>query len=277
MAWVSTKEVHRGREFHGGEKFVRSYKRSWLIQTDNKNDNVTYVANNSGLPLPYSSYPDDIYALRLGLDVVPAGDESGILWEASAMYSTQYDTQQQNNPLQRPPLYVATGSTYTQIIAKDIQNKVILNFSGDYYDPPPEINAPRGGIKVTVNKGDLPSILADISTYVGAVNGDSWQSNNPRTWLCMSIESGQLQVENGIPFYAVTYEFHFRRETWDANLLEIGYNGLSGGKKCKFKSDVPQLLKKVDASSVRRQTDPTQASFTAWRVYPEASFSALGF
>lgn len=280
MAWVSTKEIHRGRSFTGGEKGTRTYKRGWLIQRDSSADTVFQVANTSQLPLPYEPYPEDQFALRLGMDVTPAGDESGVLWEASATYSNQYDSQSSTNPLQMPALYQCASQQYTRPVTKDIKTgQTILNLAGDYYDPAPEVDDSRGIIQVTKN---LPTFPLSLMQYVNAINSDSFFNNAPRTWKCNAISSGSLQNSNGYSYYAVTFEFQYNPDTWVKKILEIGYNGKKAdGTKIAFKVDKPSLLvKRYDSSNklvIGRSSDPNDAIFTDWYVYRELPFSVFGF
>jgi hypothetical protein len=286
VSWVWTKELHRGRTFKQAEKNVRTYTRNWLILTNDRNDRQLFVANNSALPTQYTPYPDDPFALRLGLDVNPHGDESGMLWEASATYSTNYENQKDQNPFNRPPLMTITCGTYTVPVLKEVtssggEGKTITNWAGDYYDPLPEKHAPQGQIKFKRNEPELP--LPAISKYVGKVNSDNWFNNAPRTWLCMGINCGELKNENGYQFYEVDYEFHFKEKNWDAKLLEIGYNGLNEGKKFKFNYEVPQLLWKIDDQNIDYIPKDIplagalkMATFTSWKIYEEAPFNDLG-
>lgn len=282
MAFVSKKELHRGRSGTIAEKGVITYKRKWIIQRDTSADTLFIVLSTSGLPLVYEVYPEDTRALCTNIEATPTGDETGTLWEAEATYSTQFDNQQQSNPILRPPLYSCQSQQYTRPVARDTDGTPIMNLAGDYYDPPPEMDDARGTIIVSKNQSSLP--LAQMN-YVNAINSDQFFNNGPGTWKLNAISSGNIQTEGGTTFYTVTYEFAYRPEGWQPRLLEIGYNGLTAdGKKVKFNSDRPRLLKDNGPSgvingahTVGKTDDPSAAIFTKWKVYRELPFSVFGF
>ncbi len=283
MTIAAVNELHRGRIYSGGEKFVQTFERTWQIRTTSSADDQFYVANNSGLPLPYSPYPNFPFALRLGLDVRPTGDESGILWEAHAIYSTQYDTpQQDSNPLNRPVLYSGNQSRFTLPAFKRTDNgKAILNLANDLYDPPLMLDDDRMGLQFMRNEAYPP--IAAMRAYRRAISSDSFQGDAPKTWKVVSITFGNQQFENGVTFFQVTYTFEYNPDTWEASVLEQGYNGINAaGKPVSFEKDTPQLLIKPVAGNnlVRAMTKDEiaagQFTFTKQPIYNPVPFSTLG-
>ncbi len=283
MAFVWKKELHSGRSFEASEKGVVTYERAWRILTDDKADDQLFVANNSGLPLLYSVYPGDPRAKLFPLSVRPDGDESGLLWIATARYTSKTDEQQSASPLERPAQWTGGMAQFTRPVTRDRFNTPILNYAGDPYDPPPEIEEDRISLIAVRNEAYIP--FDKIRQYKNATNSDEWCGAEPRT-LKVRITFGELQEENGYKFYPVQYEFAYNPDKWDLTLLEIGYNGVSsavlGGKKVKL-GDEPQLLKRIAAGgssddffSVGVEKEASQANFTAWRVRPEVPFSNLG-
>jgi hypothetical protein len=284
MSVVSIAPLHRGRAGDGDDKYVRNYEQTWLVITDDPTDGPCVIGNAAGLPGRYFAYPDDPFALAIGSDVKSAGDETGLVWEVTLKYSTKYDVnQQQENPLDRVPRWSSGGQHFSKVAAKDngLANsnkpKPILNLAGDAYDPPAEIDDSRMVLRVVRNEPVLP--LQAQMTYANAVNSDQWNGAPVRTVKVESIESGELQNENGVQFYAVTYTFHYRPETWDLSILEQGYNGLSfktgNPVKVPLGGDHPKLLQFQAPAGVTFTDDATQATFTKWRVYPEAAFANL--
>lgn len=275
MAFVRKDELHSGRTYEAGEGGVVTYERVWRIRTDSAADDQYYVANNSGLPALYSPYPNDSRAKLFPLSVRPDGDESGLLWLATARYSSQTDNSQPEiNPLNRDARWSGGAAQFTRLVTRDNSNTAVLNYAGDPYDPPPEIDDDRISFVAVRNEPAIP--WTRINTFKGAVNASPWNNAAART-VKVRITFGDLQKENGYQFYPVTYNFDYDPNTWDLSLLEIGYNGIQNivtDFKVKL-GDEPRLLKRV-GSNVTIETDPANANFTKWRVRPEIDFNSLG-
>ncbi len=94
--------------------------------------------------------------------------------------------------------------------------------------------------------------------------------------------SGEIQFENGQQFYSVSYEFHYRAETWIVKLLEEGTRAIVAIGNGKFSEisagDSPKLLVPFPglAGSCTFTDDPTKAVFTSWNGYNTSTFGDLG-
>lgn len=52
--------------------------------------------------------------------------------------------------------------------------------------------------------------------FVGKVNDSNWNGEPPRTWLCTRIDG---RSDDGGKTYITTYEFAFKEDTWDVDLV----------------------------------------------------------
>jgi hypothetical protein len=284
MAVGTAKPLHRGRQLDVDEKGVREYERPYLVVTTSALHGPWDVIQAPGLPALYTPYPDDPLALRVGLSPRGSGDESGLVWEVIAKYSTKYDSPQNNqsDPLERP-IRFSGGLAYFKVPAvKDNEGNPILNLAGDPYDPPAEADDARLTLVAVRNERTIP--WETMRQYKNAVNSDQFNGCPPRTVKVRRIEPGEPQTENGRQFYSVRYEFEHDERTWDIELLEIGYNGLKWTndtpKKVPFSGDKPRLLKSTGLRNAHQNVNftdnPEEASYTKWKYYPERSFGTLG-
>jgi hypothetical protein len=58
----------------------------------------------------------------------------------------------------------------------------------------------------------------DAQQFVGTVNVTSWYGGSARTWLCVAIDGTS---NDGGETYECSYEFHYRRDTWDIDVVYI--------------------------------------------------------
>lgn len=76
---------------------------------------------------------------------------------------------------------------------------------------------------LTMTRTETSSPAAKALQYVGTVNASSWNGGPSRTWLCVAIEG---ETADGGETFQVEYEFHFRPDTWDLEVVFVGDDGL---------------------------------------------------
>ena len=79
-----------------------------------------------------------------------------------------------------------------------------------------EINVPVLSWRMTRREESSPK--AKSLAYTGKVNNTAWNDSPPRTWLCTRLDG---QSDDQGKTYVVNYEFLYREETWDADVVFI--------------------------------------------------------
>lgn len=286
------KRRRSGRTGSADDKLVRNYEEVWALLMTTPYDDPWVVLNTPGIPQRYQPYTSDGFARCINASCQLAGDDNGTgtLWDVTCRYSTKYDVAQQpENPVNRPPRFSLSLAHFSTPAVRDNglvsgTRQAILNYAGDVYNPPPELDDSRMTLVARRNEAVLP--FAAMNLYKDAVNSDAWNGCDPRTVKLFNVSCGEVQYESGYQFYEVQYEFQYNPDTWDLRLLEHGYNGLvcngSGTpKKTLFGGDQPKLLRRrtttpgANVVMVTSESDPAKANFTSWRVYKEMPFAAL--
>jgi hypothetical protein len=227
MAIVSVKEIAGGKasdELEGGK---RTYTRIFRVITDSGLASALAVGTASGLPQLGESYaaPDGaIDETVVCLKVNPQQDsENPQLWTVEIDYGspTKTNEQQNPNPLLRPAIISHSFAKYQRACYKDINGKAIRNSANDWFDPCPEIDDSRPVVSITRNEPVFNAALA--IQYQDAINSDAFLGAQPGQVKISGI-SARNATENNYSFWEVTYEFEFRREGWQLQLLSQGRN-----------------------------------------------------
>lgn len=271
-------KLHSGRPGTDEAKWISTYETAWRVVTDDPAFTRSMIAADPRTPKMYTPYPEDGDALLISLNIRPDGDETGVVWEVIAVYSTSYEYPYPRNPLLRPARWSGSLAHFTSPAIVDINGDPILNMAGDPYDPPLEGDDSRQSFQAVRNEAKPPWGVSQL--YKDAINSDGWNGVARWTVKIFDISFGELQFENGQAFYPVTYVFQYDPKNWLLKPLEIGYNGAkrtSGvWRKVPFGGDSEKLLKRSDDDTITFTDDPSEASFTDWHYYKELPFTSLG-
>ncbi len=248
---------------------------------------------------------------------VKADSKSPFIHIVTIEYSTEPIRQEQRdredfiNPLDRPARVSGAAVQSTKIPIKGYAldanfnpaSKLtpIRNNAYDLYDSLPEIDDSIWVLTIVKNYNPLPTWLFDMNNTTNITDVNVYGRNCPRGTLKLGgMRFSELQQEQGVWFYEVTFEVHFRNAIendsnnspgsgsatqigWAYTMQNRGFNQLVGGditkkEKIRNKNDngyptVPQLLN-IDGSVI---ADPstTDATFLSWLVYGESDFSVL--
>lgn len=283
MSIVRVIETAAGLGGDGDEKGVRNYSRSWLIETTGGTDDDPFSIMASGyLPVQYDPCPFDATALCLNLQMRnAAADGCSKFWDATAKYSTKYDNQQQGNPLERPIKKSLSFNYYRRDISVDAEGKPITNSAGEKPNETAQIDACHPLLRFVRNEATIPVERAQL--YNLATNSDEFYGAPAGTMRMNSISTSDLQRENDVDFYAVTYEVEYRKETWKLQFLNIGHSlRTSGGKTIYFSGSEPFLLKAtaggdaIIGTTTGLDTASEEPQMCKRIVYPSKPFAALG-
>ncbi len=148
--------LHRGRGGGIDDKQNTEYDEVYLVQTDGPTA-IVFIANAPGIPPQFAPYATDPNAILLTRSPRGTNDESAQTWEVTCHYSSKYDFQYEQNPLDRPPRFSRSIATFTKPFDKDIVTGApVLNLARQRYDPPAELNDSRVVIKAVRNEAQLP-------------------------------------------------------------------------------------------------------------------------
>lgn len=273
--WI---EVAGGRGGDGDDKGVRTYTRTWKAITDDRTDTPYTIFTYGSCPTKYQPCPWDTSALCLSVSVRnTAEDGDSRQWEVTAKYSSKYDDQQQDNPLDRPVKQSLDFNVYRKVAERDTAGLPITNSAGDKPSEPVEIDAVHPVFRFTRNEASIP--VQTAIDYMYKVNSDTFYGMAPGT-ARLTIKCGEKQIENGHAYYAITYEVEYRAEKWTVRYLNQGFNSLTAARKrIAVAGNQPRLLQRNGGAAgtygpcVFTDGPP---EFCEREVYGTKSFNSLG-
>lgn len=289
MAVDSIKEL-RGRS--GDIQGIQSTAvRRWRVHTTaNTDDQYTIYANTSGIiPRGFEPHPNNLILTCRSVTITEDDDKKN-WWIAEAKYSaapvgeSERQEEEIENPLARPAKIRWTTAAYQRAIYKDRDGNGIMNSAGDYFDPVVEIDESRWVATVSKNVSSVPSWLID---YTDAVNSDSFSIGGLTVEVekakLSQIDISELQNENGVDFYVLTYAIEFKKDGWKVVLLDQGLRKkVSGvqkditvadddGNESKISSPVPLN----GSGGVLSDPTPANAKYKEFNVYTAKTFTVL--
>jgi len=244
MSVISFNEVAQGRGGGIQGLWQRNYRRAWVAETNDVQDDAAVILAFAGCPKLY-----DLYATANAFDpsafckrVTPEQDGNNpTVWRVTAEYDTIADPRKQDaNPLNRPSIITWDFALGTKILEKatfidsttgaETANAAVVNSAGEPFETPPEVDDTRVVLQVQKSMADFDTNLA--FQYTNAINNDSWLGGDPFTWKCQGI-SGRLEyavLDDGtVPFWDVQATFEYRVEGWRLEILDAGYYQKNGG------------------------------------------------
>lgn len=224
-----TETTDRGSDF--SDDLVRDYTRTFRVQTTSPLVGAISVKNAPGIPAMYSSYifGTDLDRFAFVVNVATKQDQDmPTFWLVTCKYSSKQDKpqiQQNENPLLRAPDVQWIGAEYTRPFVRDHKGRAVVSSAGNTFDPSPETEDSRPVLTITRNEAQYNAGLA--LRYKDATNSDTFKGAQPN---CAKIKfiPGVQQYENGIIFFKVTYEIHFRPEGFLRRVLDQDYRDIAG-------------------------------------------------
>lgn len=288
MSVLQAKEIHEGR-LGPIETGKRTYTRVWGVTTSSATDGPIQVREATGIPRLGDAYltssEGDAGAVVKKVDPQPTDNPK--LWHVRVEYDSSVE-EEEENPLNRPAVLSWGSAQFQRVAWKDIDGNAILNSAGQYFDPPPEVDDSRPTLTVTRNEASFnPALKID---YEDAVNTDPFMGFAVGQAKVASINANS-QFENGLSFWSVTYEFHFRREGWILAPLDQGRYELwdiAGTKRLvpikerdtlgrKLTTNVTEPVPLDGAGKQLQNPGPTTAKYKEFTVYKQRTFSVFAF
>lgn len=254
MAYKRFSELIDGRSGSVDQRYQRSYKRTFLVQTDSPGYGPYYAGSHPSLPLVWSTHPEDALAYCVGFSVEQDAND-GTLWRVTANYSYNadsfggggggaaggvggtgnpaIDTQQQGqapqdrvqNPLLRPRDYQINTVAYPEALRGDTTGNAILNSAYDNFLPPAEIQ--RFGAQITVGLNDANPPTTAWFAAVGKLNYNTLTLGAytcaPKTVRLNSLNA-TLVHENGISYWrwSMVWEYRSSVTSYAGGWVQLG-------------------------------------------------------
>jgi hypothetical protein len=279
MSVTRFQEVASGQLADEDSKYVRNYTRSFIAETNSKSDGPAAIRAYAGTPALWSAHPDDAQALCQSVNI-QQGEPSptGHFFTVSTKYSTKYDQQQQQNPLDEP-VKQSLSFTHTQrALDRDIDDIPITNTSGDKPSEPAMITESYPVLRFVRNEATIPVALA--LQYIDRINSDTFYGGAAGTMRVTNISSSDQQTKNDVQFYTVTYEIEYRAKTWKLKYLNEGYNARrTDGSKIRVAGSDPRLLEAdgdPSGTGVCKTNFTNTPEFVERNQYESVAFSGLG-
>ena len=225
MAVTSVKEIWSGRRGSQDIESKRDYARVFRVGTNDVKDGPLTVRLAPGLPRIKDVYLDANGAVDAGsfcnsVDAAHDQDDPNT-WQVTAEYSSDVKRLDiPENPLNKPVEVTWATAKQQRPTDEDIHGNAIVNSAGEKFDPVVEKDDSRIMITFKRNEPFFPQQIAFI--FQDVVNEDVWFGAPVLTCKVESI-AANLAFENGIFFWPVTYTIEFRRDGWQARLLDQGY------------------------------------------------------
>lgn len=275
------------------------YRRVYLVQSDSDSVGPLQIAFCPGVPLlgfPYATSTETDATCLVVDRKVQQVTGSRRLWAVELTYSNKHEDPEENQNEQEqlelePPEVEFSFETYRVPLEGKVKlinssgieevNKFggATTSAGEPFDPPPEIDASRPVLTVSRNELVFNSVLA--ITYENAVNSDAFLGANPGQVRVQGI-SARRQYKKGLRYWRVQYQFVYRKETWDLELLDIGTwyleanaQGTIEKKRFVTDDDPPQpRLGLLNGFGVANDAEAPPV-FRRFEVYPRLPFANL--
>lgn len=211
----------------------RTYQRSFFVYTDELDDDAKLVleyvvASVGAIGDTYAAGPStDDYSYIQNI-TVSRNTEYQLQWTAVVDYGPEQPEEQ--NPLEEPIEVSWDFAQFELPMDTDWNGVAVVNTAGVPFDPPVMRDDSRPVLTVVRNERDYSYELADL--YRDSVNESEYItadiSRPPGTVKVAAIPgrrlfSAYLGELTGDPYYwQVTYQFHFNRDGWKAQVLNAG-------------------------------------------------------
>lgn len=289
MAVVSCLEVARGTGVSGkyGETFT--FTRKWLIRVDAPATSRVTIANAANVRFG-DGYPEFTNHKAMEFDLTEESGD-GMVWMLVVRYYIP-PVEKTPDPTTGMPkdCWSGAGSTTSIPVFKDKDDNKIVNSAGD-----PLEGAERESSEFTLT---LTKCYADLSwspiakSHSNTVNASTWNGSSPRTWKAAFRSANKKEAtvsgsdNQTKPYWEVTWEFHYREETWDYRPWDVGFNqlvdstgapnGSGSSRAAVLGADKKPVKAPVALSSGVAKAAGSEPDALTFHLYQESDFSVFG-
>ena len=272
-------ESPKGRAMADGS---RAYTRIFYVTTDDDDDGPRVVLANGNLP-----QPGDMYIGGNDVDTSAFAKEADCQrhpevkrrWTATYMYDTKFEeSQNQPNPLDRPPEVNFSFQSFEEPLDKDKNNKAMVNAAGKPFEG---VTKTRSIPVLQITRNEVGFSMPSDIDYIDKLNSDTFFGFAPGKCKMQNI-SARRRFENEIQYYERTYEVTIAptSDDWQKVLLNAGYMKRTAAGSTvlehiimgdKTAASEPQLLS-TGGETVVVSTD---ANYKIFDIYDEKAFAPL--
>ena len=252
MAVVNVQESIFQRSGSINNEAIQTYKRIFNVTTDDQADGPNVALNATGIPDVGDPHPD--VSLALVESVNAKATSSPTVWSVEVQYSTETGNNsgtspfEEENPLDRPSIIEWSFAQFQSPVEKDRFGNPVQNSAGDRFTGL-SMDDSRPVLRITRNEGGFSP--ARSIAFKDAINEDNFFGAEPGQAKCQNI-GARSRFENGFQFFEVRYEFHFRREGWNIEVLDEGFRQIDPS----FPDPIPITEVIVDASGTKLTDTP---------------------
>lgn len=296
MAFGVAREIASGTSGGKDDKGIRKYTRTFNLICTTTTDGAAAAMVALGVPRIGDVYTDLAGNVDTGArckSIKPQRDsDNPYLWTIACEYDSaprdSNDKDKDKPPLERPAKISYRGASRRVAMEYDVNNKWVVNTSGDPFDPPIEMDQYRLVMEIEKNVAVFnPQVIVE---FVNSTNNDYFYGNTPNTVLLMDLTANS-QEEDGFLFWQVKYVFEFNPEGYKTKILNQGVNEIvydsTGGfvekravvdTKTKQARTKPVLLDK-DGQAIDDEDfwqDAVDPHFEEFQFHHSQPFSGLG-
>lgn len=277
------------------------YSVVYYVRTDDRSDGPEKVRTAFGIPAIGDSYAlgNDFDPRAVVTDKTARERESPFEWEVEVKYSTRKKEKEEpeENPLLQPA-EISFGFQSRQIVIpgyyQDAQSPNpfksmevgVISSNGELFDPQPEMEVADPVLTI---KKNIPYMSTQwLMSISNTVNITEFYGADPRQLRLMPPQTDRA-FDKVVGFYwPTTFQFVYRYDTWDFQLLNIGSYYMSGGTRTPFR-DYEQNpfigLLTTDGNAINSSNVNTRGryvsggdapTYTRMRIYREIEFNSLG-
>jgi len=288
MAVVACLETARGTGVSGkyGESFT--FTRKWIVRVDSPFTPRTLISRAPGIVFG-AGHPDFASHKAMEFDCTEESGD-GMMWSVTVRY---YIPPIDNTPDSAAGMpkdsWSGSGTTITIPVFEDKDGGKIVNSAKD-----PLEGAERESSEFTLN---LTKCYPDLSwspiaeSQSNTVNSSTWNQSPARTWKVAFKSASKKEATSSSsdttkPYWETTWEFSYRKETWDYKPWDVGFNQLvtsdgtpssSGTKRAAVLGADKKPVKSPVAlvSGVAKDAGSAPDALT-FKLYKETDFSVFG-
>lgn len=258
-------------------KGVRTYRRAFKLQSNDKTDGPYEVGSTSGLPLIGDVHHEDASAWCVSLTVENFAPYKG--WRVTAEYSSEHEID--NTPTDDPALITWDSEQFQRPAIFDSSGNAIVNSAGDPFDPPLMMDDSRRVVTIIKNLSAVPSW---ILTYQDAVNNASFTLDGLTIGAGLAkiqrVAVSERQIRNGTTFRQVTLVMHLEKNGWLLEPLDAGFRENVSGSLQNIRNpgddELPAAPVPLNGAGMALDNPSvTNNVFLSFTVYETKDFSVL--
>lgn len=264
----------------------RSFVSTYQVITDSLLDGAIIARDATGIPFVNATLnAQDIFDNGVFADAYSVGykdrEASRLVWIVTVTFTSnprrRNDTYE-DDPVNQAPIISGGGVRFSTIVEQDRDGNPLVNSVNDIItgiekdDDRPSLRIQKNFQTIDLNQFAEYSNSLNDATFFGLSAG-KWKLSHPR-WE-------QRFRGNSTPFYAVTFEFESKSETWACSKYDRGHYYLDAqGNKKRFTDSggiVQSSPQNLDGTGSPQPGNllPADAPNSPFDLYAEKDFSAL--